>query len=232
MKEIWKDIYYIDSISGEVIDYRGYYQVSNLGNVRSLNYRGKIGIIHNLSPAKKESGYLYVHLVKNGQHKNHHVHRLVAYMFIENDDQINKIEVNHINEFEKDNNCVDNLEWCTPKYNHDYGTRAKRQAEKMKGRKRSEESKRKQSDSTKGKKQSEERRKISAENAKKATEKIKIKVIGINKETNKVIILSYIKQSKNIGIDPTSISRCCKGKQHTAGGYKWYYLEEYRNRDK
>ena len=229
-EEVWKDIYFIEN--GVIWDYRGLYQVSNLGNVRSLNYRGQIGIIHNLSPGRKENGYLYVHLVKNKQAKNHHVHRLVAHMFIENDDPKHKVEVNHINEFEKDNNRVDNLEWCTPQYNHDYGTRAKRQAEKMKGRKRSEESKRKQSEATKGKPKSEEHRRKMTERIVEEAKKQRIKVIGIDEKNNKVIILNYIAQGKLIGVDHSSISRCCKGKQHTAGGYKWYYLEEYPNRDK
>ena len=34
--EIWKDIYYVDTLSGEIVDYRGYYQASNLGNIRSV----------------------------------------------------------------------------------------------------------------------------------------------------------------------------------------------------
>lgn len=61
------------------------------------------------------------------------VHRLVAHMFIENDDPINKIEVNHIDE-NKTNNCVDNLEWCTKEYNNSYGTHNERMA-KTKSRK-------------------------------------------------------------------------------------------------
>ena len=36
MEEIWKDIYYVDSITGELVDYRGLYQVSNLGRVKQL----------------------------------------------------------------------------------------------------------------------------------------------------------------------------------------------------
>lgn len=230
MEEIWKDIYFIEN--GVIWDYRGLYQVSNLGNVRSLNYKGQIGIIHNISPGRKKSGYLYVHLVKNKQIKNHHVHRLVAYMFIENDDPKHKVEVNHINEFEKDNNCVENLEWATSKYNQNYGTKIKRQSDKMKGIKRSEESRIKQSESTKGKQKSKEHRNKLAKHLAEESKKQRIKVIGIDEKNNKVIILNYIKQGKLIDIDDSSIIRCCKGKQHTAGGYKWYYLEEYRNRDK
>ena len=37
MEEIWKDIYYVDNINNEIIDYRGLYQISNLGRIKSLN---------------------------------------------------------------------------------------------------------------------------------------------------------------------------------------------------
>lgn len=36
MKEVWKDIYYTDEVTEEIIDFRGYYQISNLGRVKSL----------------------------------------------------------------------------------------------------------------------------------------------------------------------------------------------------
>ena len=40
-------------------------------------------------------------------------------------------EVNHIKEFEKTNNKVDNLEWCNHSYNQNYGTRNERVAKKL-----------------------------------------------------------------------------------------------------
>ena len=112
MNEIWKDI----------DEFEGLYQVSNLGNVKSLNYRhtGKERI---LKPLTDKYGYLFVTIYKNGKLKNYKIHRLVAKAFIPNPD--GKPEVNHKDE-NKINNCVDNLEWMTSKENINYGTRNER----------------------------------------------------------------------------------------------------------
>lgn len=92
------------------------YEVSNLGRVRNKN-TGKI-----LKTRKSNSGYLYVSFWRD---HNRFVHRLVAKTFIPNPN--NYPEVNHINE-DKENNCIDNLEWCDHKYNSNYGTRNIRSA--------------------------------------------------------------------------------------------------------
>lgn len=115
MKEIWKD----------VEGYEGCYQVSNFGNIKSLNYMqtGKEKILKGF---KITNGYLAVNLSKDGKSKTHTIHRLVAKTFIENPD--NLTQVNHKDE-DKTNNRVDNLEWCCAKYNMNYGTRTKRQSE-------------------------------------------------------------------------------------------------------
>lgn len=112
MNEIWADI------SG----YEGKYQVSNLGKVKSLNYShtGKEKI---LKYKKNRYGYLTVNLCSNGKLKMFSIHRLVAQSFIPNTN--NLPEVNHKDE-NKENNCVENLEWSTRKYNLCYGTRTER----------------------------------------------------------------------------------------------------------
>ena len=106
-EEIWKDI----------DGYEGLYKVSNLGRVKSLNYLRK-GIEKERIPNKNNSGYLIVGLHKDGKIKNFLIHRLVAEAFIEN---VNDLpQVNHKDE-NKLNNCVENLEWCSAKYNSNYG---------------------------------------------------------------------------------------------------------------
>ena len=113
MEEVWKNIK----------DYEGIYQVSNLGNVRSLDrvsknrhhLKGKI-----LKQHRDKDGYLKLCLFKNGVGRHFFVHRLVTIAFIPNPD--NKPQVNHIDE-DKDNNKANNLEWCTVLYNNNYGKR-------------------------------------------------------------------------------------------------------------
>ena len=113
--EEWKRVV----INGEPWDY----EVSNLGNVK------RIGSSKCLKPSYNH-GYLQVILCKNGITKKMFVHRLVATAFISNPE--NYPVVNHRDEC-KNNNCVENLEWCTHKYNANYGTRNERASEKRKG---------------------------------------------------------------------------------------------------
>lgn len=114
MAEIWKDIE----------GYEGYYQVSNLGNVRTLHYLGS-NKIQNLKPHKcgSDNNYYNVHLCKNGKTRYYLIHRLVANAFIDNPDNLN--EINHKDE-NPANNCADNLEWCNHIYNINYGSRTEK----------------------------------------------------------------------------------------------------------
>lgn len=99
MEEIWKDIE----------GYKGKYQVSNYGRVKSFvanKHRTESILKHSLCTA----GYLKVQLSNKGKIKQIMVHRLVANAFIPNLD--NKRTVNHI-DGNKHNNMVSNLEWCS-----------------------------------------------------------------------------------------------------------------------
>lgn len=115
MEEIWKDIK----------GYEGLYEVSNYGNVKSLERyvnheeEGFKKIIRERILKKEiQNGYERVSLCNNGVSKRFFVHRLVAYSFIENKN--NKPFVNHINSTRNDN-FVSNLEWCTASENSIHG---------------------------------------------------------------------------------------------------------------
>lgn len=121
MEEIWKPIK----------DYEGLYQVSNLGNVRSLNRKIKN---RNLKEKikkfdKTKFGYLRVELNNNGKKKKYLVHRLVAQTFLDNPN--NYPCINHKDE-NKNNNIVSNLEWCDYLYNNLYNNKHKKSWVKVK----------------------------------------------------------------------------------------------------
>ena len=149
MQEIWKDIE----------GYEGLYQVSNKGRVKSLsrlvvrvgkpNYITKEKILK--CSELQGTGYLAVSLGSNNNFKSMLVHRLVAQAFIPNPDNLPC--VNHKDET-RNNNDVRNLEWCTQKYNCNYGTARQRNSLHHKGKKLSQETKDKMSASRKGKKHS------------------------------------------------------------------------------
>lgn len=93
--EIWKTI-------------KGYedYQVSNYGRIKRNE---KI-----LKPILSRNGYLHIFLYSKGKSKQFLVHRVVANTFIENKNNLK--EINH-KDGNKQNNIIDNLEWCTRKEN-------------------------------------------------------------------------------------------------------------------
>ena len=105
-----------------IAGYEGIYEVSDMGNVRSLKF-GKQKI---LKPQNSGRGYLKINLYKDGQKKMSFVHRLVAEAFIQNPKNLDTI--NHKDEV-KTNNSASNLEWMSQKDNNNYGTRNKRAAE-------------------------------------------------------------------------------------------------------
>lgn len=121
MDEIWK------SVRG----FEGYYEVSNLGRVRSVDrhiydkvrkcdrlLKGRV-----LSTRDNGNGYKGVMFCKEHKLYQMYVHRLVAEAFIPNPN--NYPVVNHKDE-NKGNNSRYNLEWCDGSYNNNYGTRTQR----------------------------------------------------------------------------------------------------------
>lgn len=137
-EEMWKDI----------PNYEGLYQVSNLGQIRSLDrivkdttrdrfqkIKGKI-----LKYCDNGKGYKLVYLNKNRKRKNYYVHRLVANVFLENPN--NLPEINHL-DLNKNNNRIDNLEWCTGIENkrHYQSTDIAKERNKIKGKRITEKNK-------------------------------------------------------------------------------------------
>lgn len=112
--EIWK----------EIIGFEGYYQISNMGEVKSLHvYKGRQGRI--LKPCVVGCGYLVVSLRRPGQHKREYIHALVLRMFV--GERPEKITCNHINGNKRDNR-LENLEYCTQAENNLHSFRVLKRA--------------------------------------------------------------------------------------------------------
>ena len=179
--ETWK---YIEN-------YEGLYQISNKGRVRNSR-SGRI-LIQKIKNTDSNS-YRLIVLSKNNVKKCHYIHRLVAKAFLPNPNNLPC--VNHKDE-NKTNNNKDNLEWCTHKYNSNYGTNPQRLSENAKAK----------------------------PTWQKAVEKSKIKVkqLTLNNELIKIWD-SFADIAREFNIQNASnIVACCKGKKKTSYGYKWSY---------
>ena len=102
LKEIYKD----------VLSYEGIYQVSNLGNVKSLKFNKE----RILKPALSDGRYLTVVLSKNGKKKTNRVHKLVAMAFLGHKPKGHLLTVDHINNVKTDNR-LENLQLITQREN-------------------------------------------------------------------------------------------------------------------
>lgn len=159
-REVWID----------VKGYEGKYQVSNKGRVWSVINQ------QYMRPRLDKDGYCIVCLsAKNGKRKYEKVHRLVALNFIGNPPS-GKTQVNHRDE-NKQNNNVDNLEWCDSKYNNNYGTR-----------------------------------------------NLKISTPVYCIELDKIFD-GAVDVERKLGLDHSSILKCCNGKRNVCGGYHWRYAD-------
>ena len=189
-------------------DYEGLYEVSNLGRIKRLgndkNRKEKI-----LKPYKNKLGYLRVTLSKDNKVKYMFIHRLVAIAFIPNPE--NKPCIDHINTIPSDNR-VENLRWATYKENmNNELTKEKLSGENSNnyGKPRSEEIKKKISESQKGGKNPKARGVFCYE---------------LNKSWN-----TSAEVSRELNIDSSNITKCCKGKCKSVKGYHFCYLEELKN---
>lgn len=118
---IWKDI----------PGYEGLYKVSNTGKIFSCVTNRELSVI------QKSDGYTGITLCdKDHNKKQYRIHQLVAKAFIPNPN--NYPFINHKNEIKNDNR-VENLEWCSIKYNSSYGSAPKKISEKLKGVPKSKE---------------------------------------------------------------------------------------------
>ena len=100
--EIWKD----------VIDFEGYYQISNLGRVKSLRCSKEMI----LKGGVNDNGYKFVVISNKGKSKLKKIHQLVAEAFLKHKTCGMSIVVNHI-DFDKKNNNSDNLELVSNREN-------------------------------------------------------------------------------------------------------------------
>lgn len=224
----------------DVVGYEGLYEVSDWGNVRSVDryigkrfWKGQV-----LRKVLNSYGYHIVSL-RDHNHKGHEgkVHRLVAEAWLPNLE--NKPIVGHTKTLpngleDKTANEAWNLQWMTQKENGNYGTLPQRISESriggknpMYGKKWSEETRRK-AIAIKKKNWLEHPEYFEAlKKSDKHSEKIKIKVNQYNKITGEFLRTwdSAADVERELGICHSNIAACCKGKIITAGGYKWKYDE-------
>ena len=196
--EIWKTVIVNDEVYEN-------YMVSNLGNVKSLyNNRHKIYREKILKPHKDGNGYLMVNLCGGiRKMKSYRIHKLVSNTFIPNPNKFP--QVNHKDE-NKENNCVENLEWCNAMYNTNYGTRNKRASESRKGTHPSKETRIKLSEARKGEKNHNSKKVICLE--------------------TREIFTSGGEASRQLKVNVTSISRVCRGKRKQTGKLTFRYLDQ------
>ena len=230
-----------------VVGYENLYEVSDWGNVRSLDriieQRGKNGKTFKrrfkgiiLKKTLNSYGYHVVSLSdENHESKEGKVHRLVAEAFIPNPE--NKKEVGHLKTLpngieDKTANEAWNLAWMTREENSNYGTLPERLSEGKMGDKNpnfgknaSEETRKKKSDANKKLWVEHPEYFEKFKNSDKHPEKNKIKIDQYDLVTGEFIRTwdSAADIERETGIWHGNIAKVCKGKGNSAGGFKWRY---------
>ena len=191
VEEIWRTA---------VVDGEPYenYQVSNFGQILSLNYN-RTGRAELMRLEENKSGYFRVTLSKNKETKHCFVHRLVAEAFLPNPenkpfinhkiqgDEGKKINIVYIEEDGSINKEKSTIEWCTREYNNNYGTRNERIAKTHTNGKRSK------------------------------------KVLQFTLDGEFIREWPSTAECGRNGFCESYIAACCRGEYKQAYGYKWEY---------
>lgn len=179
--EIWVD----------VNGFEGLYEISNIGRVKSIKRNGTLGGLMKIR--KNRHGYPMVYLTKNNKAKNCTVHRLVALSFLKK--VTGKNFVNHV-DGNKENNCVENLEWVSRSENQTHAYELGLQKVNI--------------DAAHQAAWEKKRRKINQ------FESDGTFIRGFN---------SITEAAKDLNISASGISQCLSGKNKKSGGYIWKYME-------
>ena len=151
-----------------------------------------------LKPSRASNGYFSVELFNKNGSKRFLVHRIVANAYIPNPN--NLPQINHKDE-NRGNNAVENLEWCTAKYNMNYGEGAKTRHSKI--------------DYSKP---------VYKENAIKNAMSVKKPIFQYTKDGKFVARYdSAADAARVLGVNNTHISEAAKGKRKTSNGYIWKF---------
>ena len=202
--------------------------MSSIGNAKSI-INGKLHILH---PVIDSRGYYYIRI----RNKAYNIHRLVALAFLPTVDT--SLHIDHI-DGNKLNNNVSNLRWCTQKENNNNPITRARISDKLTGTKRTIEQRKRMSAA-----QQKSKPMLGKKHSRETLEKFKTRKpsmlgkFGKDNPNSKPVAMvddfgNIIRVFENslfiqqeFGIARESISRCCTGKNKTAGGYKWKYVEK------